>query len=419
MEDLYVNYRRYEDGDNAYDDMSQKVFNAGQGAFCPTYQNRTAPCQASCPSGHDIRTWVNIVARRIKPTQGLSWQEFAFQRMVEANPFPAVMGMTCPAPCQTKCNRNDVEGYVGINAIEHTIGAWALANKVALPKPAQESGMTAAVVGSGVAALSCAYQLRRQGHKVVLFSTAERLGGVMVGPGFPQDVVEQEIQRILDFGGIEVRREAAPSGDFAAVFWSEGLGGQAKPGDFVPDKAADDLPTTQVGQGWRAARDMGASMRGEKPIDRPRFDVHRFDLLEDLAVHDKAPAAYPGGPVGNSDTEPFSVHNYEDRSRDRLVATRDLFLAHFKTAPRHERAAPTEPLAEAEAIKESRRCMSCGMCFECSVCIQYCPVGAVERVKSGERSYGRFVETNYAKCIRCQICKDVCPTGYIQMGLER
>jgi glutamate synthase (NADPH/NADH) small chain len=73
--------------------------------------------------------------------------------------------------------------------------------------------------------------------------------------------------------------------------------------------------------------------------------------------------------------------------------------------------------SEEEAVAESNRCMSCGMCFECDNCVIFCPQDAVFRVKKGESTTGRYVDTDYAKCIGCHICSDVCPTGYIDMAL--
>ena len=74
-------------------------------------------------------------------------------------------------------------------------------------------------------------------------------------------------------------------------------------------------------------------------------------------------------------------------------------------------------LAEEDVIAEAKRCMSCGMCFECDNCVIFCPQDAVFRVKKGEATTGRYVDTDYAKCVGCHICSDVCPTGYIDMAL--
>ena len=111
-------FRRFKDGDREWRSRQDQIFSGDESDKCPTYVHKTPPCQASCPSGEDIRGWLNIVRGVEKPPKGTTMQEYAFRRSTDANPFPAMMGRVCPAPCQTGCNRNKVEDTVGINAIE-------------------------------------------------------------------------------------------------------------------------------------------------------------------------------------------------------------------------------------------------------------------------------------------------------------
>jgi glutamate synthase (NADPH/NADH) small chain len=200
-------YRRYKDGDHEWKRMSEKIFEADHTHKCPTYVHKTPPCQGSCPSGEDIRGWLNIVRGIEKPAEGTDWQEYAFRRSTDANPFPSVMGRVCPAPCEDGCNRNEVEDHVGINSVEQFIGDWALNNKLAFEAGA-DTGKKVAVIGGGPAGLAAAYQLRRAGHAVTLFDDHEHLGGMMrYGiPGYrtPRDVLDGEINRIIAMG-VEAR----------------------------------------------------------------------------------------------------------------------------------------------------------------------------------------------------------------------
>lgn len=200
-------YRRFKDGETIWapGDLHSQIFQGERSHKCPTYILRTPPCQANCPSGHDIRGWLGIVRGMDKPpVAGMSWQEYAFERMVASNPFPAIMGRVCPAPCQQNCNRNELEGYVGINSIEQYVGDWALEHKLKLPAPEKDTGKRVAVVGGGPAGLAAAYFLRRKGHAVTIYEAREKLGGMTrYGiPGYrtPREVLDAETQRIIDLG---------------------------------------------------------------------------------------------------------------------------------------------------------------------------------------------------------------------------
>ncbi len=199
-----LTFRRYADNDQSWSNWSENIFNEDTSYKCPTYVHRTPPCQGSCPSGEDIRGWLQIVRGIEKPPAGMPWQEYAFRRSTDANPFPAIMGRVCPAPCQDGCNRNEVEDFVGINSVEQYIGDHALGAKLSFEKPAHESGRKVAIIGGGVAGLAAAYQLRRLGHGATIFDEREHLGGMtrygIPGYRMPRDVMDGEIRRILDMG---------------------------------------------------------------------------------------------------------------------------------------------------------------------------------------------------------------------------
>ncbi len=236
-----LTFRRYRDGDTTPLPWKEDVVQSGASGRCPTYLHRTPPCQGSCPSGHDVRGWLSIARGLDKPPvnedgeDAMPWQEYAFRRMGEANPFPAIMGRVCPAPCQDGCNRNEVEEAVGINAVEQYTGDWALEHNMAFDKPEKDTGKSVAIVGGGPAGLAAAYFLRRMGHKSTIYESYHELGGMMrFGiPGYrtPRDVLDGEIQRILDMGGIEVKLSTRVGVDVSvdtleqdhdAVFWAIG-----------------------------------------------------------------------------------------------------------------------------------------------------------------------------------------------------
>lgn len=202
-----LTFRRFKTGEspNRWTNLQERIFQADHSYKCPTYVHRTPPCQGSCPSGHDVRGWLSIARGLDKPADPkMPWQEYAFSRMVASNPFPAIMGRVCPAPCEDGCNRNEVDDFVGINSIEHYVGEWAIAHGLKLPPAAADTGKRIAVVGSGPAGMAAAYFLRRKGHAVTIYEMRAELGGMMrYGiPGYrtPRDVLDAEIKRILDLG---------------------------------------------------------------------------------------------------------------------------------------------------------------------------------------------------------------------------
>ena len=209
-----INFRRYKDGDSKHVPWNKYIFQAGYTYKCPTYIQSTPPCQGQCPAGEDIRGYLNIVRGIEKPPVGadgkpsMPWQEYAWRRLTEANPFPAIMGRVCPAPCQSGCNRVKVEEYVGINSVEQFLGNYAIENGLAFTKPEVETGKRVAIIGGGVAGMSAAYQLRRRGHGCVVFESSNKLGGMLAFglPAYrtPREIVDAEVQRILDMG-VEVR----------------------------------------------------------------------------------------------------------------------------------------------------------------------------------------------------------------------
>jgi NADPH-dependent glutamate synthase beta subunit-like oxidoreductase len=235
---------RFEEGDDKWRSFADQIFQEDTSHKCPTYIHKTPPCQGSCPSGEDIRGYLAIVRGQETGPEGVDWQEYAFQRTTDANPFPSMMGRVCPAPCQDGCNRNDVEDTVGINAVEQFIGDTALENGYKFVA-GETTGQKVAVIGGGPGGMAAAYQLRRKGHSVTVFEALAELGGMMrYGiPNYrvPRDKLAAENQRIVDMGDIEVRTNTRVGTDISmeelekdydAILWAIGCWtGRALPVD--------------------------------------------------------------------------------------------------------------------------------------------------------------------------------------------
>jgi NADPH-dependent glutamate synthase beta subunit-like oxidoreductase len=162
----------------------------------PRYVRNLAPCSHACPAGEDVQSWLYHAEE--------GDYETAWRALVETNPFPAVMGRVCYHPCETACNRGQLDEAVGINAVERFLGDEAIRRGWDLPPAAPASGRRVLVVGAGPSGLSAAYHLARLGHHVVVHDAGPRPGGMMrFGiPRYrlPREVLDAEVQRILDLG---------------------------------------------------------------------------------------------------------------------------------------------------------------------------------------------------------------------------
>ncbi len=343
MDGQHNSYRRYEEGETEADfDLEDKIFVQDTSYKCPTYINKTPPCQGSCPSGHEIRGWLAIARGMDKPVvEGMTWQEYAHQRMLEANPFPATMGRVCPAPCEAGCNRNEVDDYVGINAVEQYVGDWANENDVTAPEVGADTGRKIAVIGGGPAGLAAAFFMRKDGHAVTLFEEHSELGGMMrYGiPGYrtPRDMLDKEIGRITAMG-VDVRTNTRVGTDvsvdeldkaFDAVFWALG----AQNGRGLPLDGWDDADNCINGVDFLDAFNQGYVLGTAKKV----IVVGGGDTSIDVASIARRLGNISD--TGQDDATDFLGHDVAGSLvRDGMSATlTSLFPIEKMTAAEHER----------------------------------------------------------------------------------
>ncbi len=164
----------------------------------PVYVDLLPPCNHACPAGENIQLWLN------RAEEGGGGYEAAWRQIMQDNPLPAIMGRVCYRPCETACNRAQLDSAVGINSVEGFLGDEAIRQGWTIPVTAPDSGRRVLVVGAGPSGLSAAYHLRLLGHQVTLRDTAPWAGGMMrFGiPAYrlPRDVLEAEVGRILAMG---------------------------------------------------------------------------------------------------------------------------------------------------------------------------------------------------------------------------
>ena len=91
----------------------------------PVYVHRLPPCANACPAGENVQQWL------YDAEEGGAGYERAWRQIMEDNPFPAVMGRVCYHPCETVCNRAQLDEAVGINSVERFLGDEAIAQRLA------------------------------------------------------------------------------------------------------------------------------------------------------------------------------------------------------------------------------------------------------------------------------------------------
>ena len=204
-----------------------------------------APCTTACPAGINVQGYVQLIG------QGEYAQALALIR--RRLPLPGVLGRVCPHPCETACRRREVDAALAIRDLKRFAADQVDLETLALPT-IQDRPEKVAVVGSGPAGLTVAYDLRLKGFQVTLFEALPKLGGMLrVGiPDYrlPPGILDREIDYLLRHGietrtavrfGTDVDLTDLEQAGFGAVFLAMGahdsmklgIAGQATPQGVV------------------------------------------------------------------------------------------------------------------------------------------------------------------------------------------
>ncbi len=162
-------------------------------------QCRKPACVGACPVGIDIPAFIKLIEKG-ETTE-------AAKKIRETNFLPAACGRVCPQDkqCQAVCVVGRKNHPVGIGDLERYAADYERKNNtLELPDIAPSTGKRVAIIGSGPAGLSAAYELRIKGHEVVVFEAFHRAGGVMVYgiPRFrlPLDIIDDDIRHLENLG---------------------------------------------------------------------------------------------------------------------------------------------------------------------------------------------------------------------------
>ncbi len=202
--------------------MSQRLLHLNA-----TY-DAVAPCAQTCPAEIDIPRYIAHIRN--------GEYEEAVYTIKERNPLLLACGRVCPHPCESYCRRGIEDEPVSINQLKRFVADMEMNSGKRLPiECAPDTGKRVAIIGGGPAGLSCAYFLRRTGHRPSIFEAMPKLGG-MLRYGIPEyrlpkKVLDWEIEGILNLGidahtnvrlGVDFDFGSLIASGFDAVFFSVG-----------------------------------------------------------------------------------------------------------------------------------------------------------------------------------------------------
>ena len=209
-----------------------------------------SPCMEACPIHQNAAGYVSLIAEG-------RYAEAA--RLIRRrNPLPFICGRVCYAPCEEACSRSNVEEPIAIRALKRFAMDWERENE---PDPTPDlpehrHPERVAVIGSGPAGLTCAFDLAQEGYDVTVFEKLDELGGMLaVGlPAYrcPRPIVEHDLDYIRKLGvemrtGLELGRDFtleglmdnSPGFGFQSVFL--GIGAHAGLSLGIPGEDAEGI----------------------------------------------------------------------------------------------------------------------------------------------------------------------------------
>lgn len=158
-------------------------------------------CSRGCPLSTPVNKMVELLlAGEMREAGAL---------LFENNPLSVVCSLICPHEnfCEGHCILGRKSSPVQVSDIENYVSSYYLAQYTP-PKPAEIRKARVAIVGSGPAGITVALLLAREGYRVTVFESEEKIGGVLQYgiPEFrlPKDVLEK-LRRVLVQLGVNIR----------------------------------------------------------------------------------------------------------------------------------------------------------------------------------------------------------------------
>ena len=159
----------------------------------PNWKNYaySAPCEYNCPIKIPTQKRFSLLRKgNIKE---------ALELVLDYSPFPAsVCGQVCPNLCLSNCSRGSFDEPMDVKMLGSL-------SKDIKAKPIEITHKERiAIVGSGVAGISCAWQLLRKGYEVEIYEQDDKIGGklsqVIPEERLHKEILETELERFKSTG---------------------------------------------------------------------------------------------------------------------------------------------------------------------------------------------------------------------------
>jgi ferredoxin len=149
-----------------------------------------APCRLACPSRLDIpRMMRALAAGDFRKAAGIVYETIA---------LPHLLAAVCPAPCEKRCHRRDLDQPLAIRVLKSLAATHGRDTPAAPPVP---GGKRVTIVGAGPAGLAAAFFLLQRGHACQLIEQQPHAGGALRNqPGFPETALERDLDTLRRLG---------------------------------------------------------------------------------------------------------------------------------------------------------------------------------------------------------------------------
>ncbi|NNK85792.1 MAG: FAD-dependent oxidoreductase, partial [Desulfobacterales bacterium] len=167
-------------------------------------KRKKAPCTIACPIGMNPQGYIALI--------GQGRFEEAYDLILDSNPLAGICGRVCHHPCETACRRQEIDDPVAICALKRFTTDRVGKKNPTNNNSSLQDGPQIAVIGSGPAGLTAAYDLARAGFRPTLIEAEGKPGGLLwhgIAPyRLPRKIINQEIAQILATG-VDLRLNSA------------------------------------------------------------------------------------------------------------------------------------------------------------------------------------------------------------------